>query len=320
MVTFKRYARAHLHESPTIGDLARAIGTSERTLQRVMADALGTDRRWVPLAPLRSIVTFFPVGRRSGRPRGQREATLTYTVELFSDRAWPDEQMNALFAEGFPAFITADAEVKKYIARVRTNFPHLYVMLVDEVGVPGATGWGVPISWSGDVDDLPTSFADVLRRSVELADAGADANTFVICGGVVHPGLKGTGMATELIQTLIRTGQCHGMTRVIAPLRPTRKHLYPLFSIADYASWVREDGLAFDPWVRLHVRAGARVIALAPAAQTMTGTVADWQGWVGMPLPATGQYVIPDGMSVLSIDATANMGTYVEPNIWVQHK
>ncbi len=42
VVAFERYARAHLHESPTTGDLARAIGTSERTLQRVLADALGT--------------------------------------------------------------------------------------------------------------------------------------------------------------------------------------------------------------------------------------------------------------------------------------
>ena len=40
LVAFERYARAHLRESPSIGVVARAIGTSERTLQRVMADAL----------------------------------------------------------------------------------------------------------------------------------------------------------------------------------------------------------------------------------------------------------------------------------------
>ena len=40
LVAFERYARAHLPESLTIGVIARAIGTSERTLQRVMADAL----------------------------------------------------------------------------------------------------------------------------------------------------------------------------------------------------------------------------------------------------------------------------------------
>lgn len=42
VLAFERHARAHLHESPTIADVARAIGTSERTLQRLMAGALGT--------------------------------------------------------------------------------------------------------------------------------------------------------------------------------------------------------------------------------------------------------------------------------------
>ena len=42
VVAFERYARAHLHEAPTIGHVARAIGTSERTLQRVMAETLDT--------------------------------------------------------------------------------------------------------------------------------------------------------------------------------------------------------------------------------------------------------------------------------------
>jgi len=52
----------------------------------------------------------------------------------------------------------------------------------------------------------------------------------------------------------------------------------------------------------------------------MTGTVQQWEGWVGMPLPSTGEYVIPEGMSVLRIDKDANEGTYVEPNIWVRHR
>jgi len=186
---------------------------------------------------------------------------VTYAVEPTKTRAWSDDQLEALFADGFPAFITADHEVKKYIARVREYFPHLDVMLVDEAEEPAATGWGVPISWSDTVQDLPTSFADVLRRAVEIHESGADADTFVICGGVVHPGRKGTGTATDLVRALIETGRSHGMTRVLAPLRPTRKHVYPLFTIDDYASWVRDDGLPFDPWLRFtlaQVRASSR--------------------------------------------------------------
>lgn len=244
---------------------------------------------------------------------------MQYTVEPTSQRAWADEQMERLFAEGFPGFITADPEVKKYISRVREYFPQLDVILVSEDGQPAATGWGVPVPWADDVADLPQSFADILRIAVGARESGFDTNTFVICGGVVHPELKGTGTATELIRALIKTGQDHGMTRVLAPLRPTRKHLYPLISIESYASWVRDDGLPFDPWLRLHVRAGGRVIALAPNAQTMFGSVREWEEWARMPLPASGQYVIPDGMSVLHIDTAVDVGTYTEPNIWIRH-
>lgn len=74
------------------------------------------------------------------------------------------------------------------------------------------------------------------------------------------------------------------------------------------------------PARRLHVRLGARVLAVAPQAQTMTGTVAEWETWSRMALPASGEYVIPDGMGVLRIDVDADVGTYVEPNIWVQHR
>ncbi len=227
--------------------------------------------------------------------------------------------MEILFAEGFPKFITADLAVKEYIGRVREYFPQFDVMLIDEDDTPVATGWGVPIAWLGDVVDLPRSFADVLRRAIEVHDTCVEANSFVICGAVVDPRRKGTGTAGELIEVLRSLGQARGMTRVVAPVRPTLKHLYPLFSMEDYVSWVRDDGLPFDPWLRLHVRMGARVISLAREAQTMTGAIHDWEEWTGMALPASGDYVIPQGMSVLSINHDTKVGTYVEDNIWVQH-
>jgi len=52
----------------------------------------------------------------------------------------------------------------------------------------------------------------------------------------------------------------------------------------------------------------------------MTGTVDDWQHWTGMLFPSAGQYVIPGGLSTLHIDLDSDRGTYVEPNVWVQHR
>jgi hypothetical protein len=105
---------------------------------------------------------------------------MTLLVERSDSRAWTDEQMEILFSEGFPKFITADLAVKEYIGRVREYFPHLDVMLIDENDTPVASGWGVPISWLGNTTDLPSSFADLLRRAIAVHDSGVEANTTVV--------------------------------------------------------------------------------------------------------------------------------------------
>jgi hypothetical protein len=69
-----------------------------------------------------------------------------------------------------------------------------------------------------------------------------------------------------------------------------------------------------------HWRLGARIIGTAARSQIMTGSVAEWEGWTGMLFPASGDYVIPDGLAPLRIDRGADQGTYVEPGVWVQHQ
>jgi hypothetical protein len=52
----------------------------------------------------------------------------------------------------------------------------------------------------------------------------------------------------------------------------------------------------------------------------MTGTVAEWETWCGMALPATGDHVVPGGLSTSHIDRGMDQGLYVEPNVWVRHR
>jgi hypothetical protein len=59
-------------------------------------------------------------------------------TELFDAHEWPDEQLEELFSEGFPEFITADRLAKQHIGRVREWFTELNLMLVDERRVPVA--------------------------------------------------------------------------------------------------------------------------------------------------------------------------------------
>ncbi|MFD7404641.1 hypothetical protein ACFV7R_18655 [Streptomyces sp. NPDC059866] len=110
-----------------------------------------------------------------------------------------------------------------------------------------------------------------------------------------------------------------GLARVVAPVRPTTKERYPLTPIERFMTWRRPDGTALDPWIRTHERLGAEILAAAPASQTMTGTVAEWERWTGLILPESGEYVIPGGLSPLRVDRSADLGVYQEPNVWLRH-
>src|SRR2546430_2013824 len=78
-----------------------------------------------------------------------------------------------------------------------------------------------------------------------------------------------------------------------APVRPTMKERYPLTPMDRYIRWTRQDGLPFDPWIRVHHRLGAAILAVAPHSLVVTGAVAEWEEWTGMAFPETGDYVVP---------------------------
>jgi hypothetical protein len=50
------------------------------------------------------------------------------------------------------------------------------------------------------------------------------------------------------------------------------------------------------------------------------GTVAQWEEWSGMAFPESGTYVVPDALVPVEIDREADLGVYVEPNVWMHHR
>src|SRR4029453_3359062 len=107
------------------------------------------------------------------------------------------------------------------------------------------------------------------------------------------------------------------LTPLAAPGRPMWKERYPITPIEDYVRWRRADGLAFDPWVRVHERLGASILPTEPKSMEITAPVRDWEQWTGMEFPADGDYVFPEGLAPLSV--ADGMGHYWEPNVWMLH-
>jgi hypothetical protein len=112
----------------------------------------------------------------------------------------------------------------------------------------------------------------------------------------------------------------HGFEDLIAPVRPSAKERYPLTPIERYASWTREDGLPFDPWMRVHARVGAELVRPEPRSLYIEGSVADWEAWTEMEFPESGDYVFPRGLATLAIDRAHDVGRYWEPNVWMRHR
>jgi GNAT superfamily N-acetyltransferase len=229
-----------------------------------------------------------------------------------------DAEAEQRFAEDWPEFIFHDEGVTPYRERRVEYFPDWEFYLVAEDRLIAGC-WGVPIAWDGTVADLPGGFTDSLGRSVTSYEENVVPNTFVLMAAAVRSDEQGRGHAGRVITAVRDRAVANGLGQVIAPVRPTLKSRYPLTPIETFMTWTRPDGLPLDPWLRTHVRLGATLLAPAPASQTMTGTVEDWEKWTKMSFPSTGTYTIPDGLTTLAIDREADTGIYVEPNIWLRH-
>jgi hypothetical protein len=53
---------------------------------------------------------------------------------------------------------------------------------------------------------------------------------------------------------------------------------------------------------------------------TVEGSVGDWEKWTGLVFPDSGAYVVRGALEPVRVDCEADLGTYVEPNVWMHHR
>jgi GNAT superfamily N-acetyltransferase len=234
------------------------------------------------------------------------------------DRPDLEAQASAAFKERWPEFIFHDPISNAHTPAVERYFPDWDVWLVDDNRVI-AGGWGVPLRWDGTVTDLPEGYDGSLVRSVQGHETGELANTFCLMAVAVAADADRKGLAGVVVSELRDRAVAGGFRRVIAPVRPSLKHRYPLVPMSRFATWRRSDGSAFDPWVRTHERLGAKVLGVASRSMVIQGTIGEWETWTGMAFPESGRYVVPDALGLVEIDRESDHGEYVEENLWMQH-
>ncbi len=183
-----------------------------------------------------------------------------------------------------------------------------------------AMGNSVPLAWKGDLADLPEEGWDwAFLQSVADHAAGRAPHIQCALQITLRPAFQGRDLSRFMVQAMKAVGRKQGLAALIAPVRPSRKSQYPLTSIDRYVEWKTEEGLPFDPWLRVHARLGARIIKPCHQAMTISGTIDQWQSWTGLYFPDSGPYVVPGALTPVAMDVAADIGVYVEPNVWMVH-
>jgi len=168
-----------------------------------------------------------------------------------------------------------------------------------------------------DLADLPDRGWEYV---IEHATDSAEEPTLVSAIQVLIDRKRhGGGLSAVMLGEMRRIAKAAGFGDLVAPVRPTLKSLYPLTPMEAYVRWTTPDGLPFDPWLRVHARAGASIEKICPESMIIPGTVADWEEWTGMRFPESGTYVVSGALEPIAIDLAADRGVYVEPNIWMHH-
>ena len=239
---------------------------------------------------------------------------------IYTHRQRPElEAQIGTFGKVWPEFMLHGAAAAQHHHHTTTIFADFNLYLCASDGSLVAVALAFPLAWDGQLDTLPEGRDAALERAVTDYEQQRPPTTLCALGITVRQERQGEGWSTQALRAMNAAAAEHGMAALIAPIRPTLKSVYPLTPMERYIEWRRDNGSPFDPWMRVHWREGATILGVAARSVAIRGTVADWETWTAMHFPDTGRYVIPGELEPITIDREADIGSYVEPNVWMAH-
>jgi hypothetical protein len=238
-------------------------------------------------------------------------------VQVYTYAERPDlAERTAEVEDTFAEFMHNGEVPLRHWAKLRQELPGFQLLVYDEdKDVVVARGQTMPASTR---DGLPGGVDDLLERHFG-ARAAEEPEPDVLSAlvAIVDRRRQGEGLSSVVIEGMRRIAAAAGLGALIAPVRPSRKQEFPLIPLERYVRWTRDDGLPWDPWIRVHARLGAELLAVCPESMRIPGTVAEWEEWTGLVFPDDGDYVVPGALVPVRFEA--GIGVYVEPNVWMRH-
>lgn len=225
----------------------------------------------------------------------------------------------------WPRFMQQDPSSTMYYDVVTERYSEFAMVAYepDRPDVPIARSFAVPFAFGAEHGrhELPDDGWDAVIRWGWLDHAEGRTPTHASALEIgIAPDRRGEGLAAVMLAAMRDNVARLGFTDLFAPVRPSGKTHEPQVPMTEYAARTRPDGLPEDPWLRVHARAGAEIVGVCPRAMTISGTLAEWREWTGLPFDRTGDATVPFALNPVHVDVTHDHAVYVEPGVWVHHK
>jgi hypothetical protein len=199
-----------------------------------------------------------------------------------------------------------------------STFADYQILLTREEDIL-AYGFTIPLYWGEKLIDIPDNLKILIENGVETKEKGLKPNILLALAAVVSPKSKGEGLSYEIVKLMKELYINKNFDSLIVPVRPTLKSKYPLIPIENYAYWKKEDGLAFDPWLRVHDKLGGKILKTARTSMIITGKIKEWEEWSKLKIPESGKYIIEGALNPVEINYDQDIGIYSDPCIWVKY-
>jgi GNAT superfamily N-acetyltransferase len=227
---------------------------------------------------------------------------------------------HADFGRSWPTFMQNDPTSRLYYGALDSVAD--YVLLATDGDEPVAKAYSTPFALgTKGREDLPDAgWDEVIRWQHDDWLVGRERNAATALEIVVLKERQGAGIASVMVKALRDNAFRLGHEVLYAPVRPSQKMDEPETPMSEYAFRVRDDGLPYDAWLRVHVRAGGRILKVCPLSMTISGTLAQWREWTGLPFDTDGPVIVEGALSPVLVSLSQDVAVYVEPNVWVEHR
>jgi len=229
-------------------------------------------------------------------------------------------QIYRFLKDKWPAFMFEDPLSRRMWPWLYLRFPrYQFIMFNGRKMIAAANS--VPIHFEGELSELPdTGWTWAIRKAFVDRKKGRAPNTQVMLSIVVAEDARAKGFSTKMIETVKDIGKSEGMRFALAPVRPSRKSEFPMVAMEEYVQKKTDDGRIFDPWIRAHVGTGGQILSVCNQSMTIQGSIKTWSRWAQRSFTQSGSFVVAGALTPITIEIEKDLGTYVEPNVWVLHK